>query len=346
MKIQAMALERHGGPEVLERTSIELAPPGPRQVRVKVCAVAMNHLDIWVRRGLPHLKHTYPHRLGSDIAGVVDQLGPGASHTAVGQRVIVQPGVACGVCSACLRGADNLCSHYAILGENTQGGYAEYVNVPDANLIPMPDHLDFVEAAALPLCTLTAWQAMVRKACVMPGNDVLIQAAGSGVSSIAIQIAKLVGARVIATVGSQEKVKPAHELGVDELVVGQQDDLVRVCKRFTDGRGVDVALDHVGGKMFEQVLRATAWGGKVVTVGATAGHATNIDLRQVFFRQVQILGSTMGSKGDLLAAVPLITRKKIRPVVGAVMSLWDAPKGHELLESRKVFGKVVFRVAD
>ncbi|MCU0690851.1 MAG: zinc-binding dehydrogenase, partial [Polyangiaceae bacterium] len=306
--------------------------------------VAMNHMDLWVRRGLPNVKHTYPHRLGCDIVGEVDALGPGARGAQAGSRVMVQPGVCCGVCAACVAGRDNLCKSYKILGENTQGGYAEYINVPDSNLLPLPDQLGFTQAAALPLCTLTAWQAVYRKAHVGPEHTVLIQAAGSGVGSIAIQLCKLVGARVLTTVGSADKIEHARALGADEVILYREDDLAAACKKLTGGRGVDVVLDHVGGEVFEKSLRAASWGGRIVTVGATAGHTPKIDLRHVFFRQLEILGSTMGSKGDLAAAVPLIAEGKINPVVGLVLPLWDARAGHEALEARRVFGKVVFEV--
>jgi NADPH:quinone reductase-like Zn-dependent oxidoreductase len=344
MKMQAMVLERHGGPEVLERKEVELPPPGPREVRVRIAAVAMNHMDLWIRRGLPHIKQEYPHRLGCDIVGTVDELGPGVRGVAAGQRVMVQPGLSCGVCAACVGGRDNLCKQYRIHGETAQGGYAEYINVPDANLLALPDDLGFVEAAALPLCTLTAWQAMIRKAQVGPHHTVLIHAAGSGVSSIAIQIARLLGARVISTVGSPEKVQRARDLGADEVIVYTQQDFVAECKRMTNKRGVDIVLDHIGGEVFEKSVLATAWGGRIVTVGATAGHAPKIDLRHIFFRQIEILGSTMGSKGDLATAMPLIAERRIKPVVGLVLPLWEARKGHEALESRRVFGKVVFEV--
>jgi NADPH:quinone reductase-like Zn-dependent oxidoreductase len=344
MRMEAMVLERHGGPEVLERKTVEIGEPGPREVRVRIHAVAMNHMDLWVRRGLPNVKHEYPHRLGCDIVGEVDVLGPGARGASVGDRVMVQPGLSCGVCPACVDGRDNLCKQYRILGENAQGGYGEYIHVPDTNLLPLPANLDFVQAAALPLCTLTAWQAIYGKAHVGPQHTVLVQAAGSGVGSIAIQLCKLVGARVITTVGSADKVEPARALGADEVILYREQDLAKECKRMTGGRGVDVVLDHVGGEVFEASLRACAWGGKIVTVGATAGFLPKIDLRHVFFRQIEILGSTMGSKGDLAAAVPLMADGRIKPVVGLVLPLWEARKAHEALEARKVFGKVVLQV--
>ena len=343
-QLEAMVLRSHGGPEVLQRETIEIAEPGPREVQVRVRAVAMNHMDLWVRRGLPHLKHEYPFRLGCDIAGVVEALGPGARVVKIGDEVLVQPGVSCGVCGACLAGRDNLCKRYGILGESTQGGYGERMVIADTNLLPKPASLSFEQASALPLCLLTAWQMVFRKAEVKAGQTVLVQAAGSGVSSLAIQLCKLAGARVITTTGTDEKAARASELGADHVInYAKQDFLVEV-KKLTDKAGVDVVLDHVGGEVFEKSVLATKWGGRVVTCGATAGFAPKIDLRQIFFRQVEVRGSTMGSKGDLCEAMLAVAAGKVKPVVDRVVPLWDARAAHEALEARQAFGKVVLAV--
>jgi NADPH:quinone reductase-like Zn-dependent oxidoreductase len=347
MQVEAMVLRSHGAPEVLRRETIDLPDPGPREVRVRVRAVALNHLDIWTRRGLPHIKHEYPHRLGADIAGTIDALGPGARLPPgmnAGDKVLVNPGVSCGVCAQCLAGHDNLCKSYRILGESTQGGYSRFVNVPDANVLPYPEPLPFAEAAAIPLVFLTAWQMLVHKARVSPGQTVLVQAAGSGVSSAAIQIAKLFGARVFATTGSDAKVERAKALGADEVIHYGTQDFVAECKRLTAKRGVDVVIEHVGGDVFVKSVLATAWGGRVVTCGATAGFTPTVDLRQIFFRQVEILGSTMGSKGDLFQVVEHVKAGKLRPVVDRVLPLWEAAEAHRVLEAREAFGKVVLEV--
>jgi NADPH:quinone reductase-like Zn-dependent oxidoreductase len=346
MQVEAMVLRTHGGPEVLQRETIDLPDPGPREVRVRVRAVALNHLDIWTRRGLPHLKHEYPHRLGADIAGTIDALGPGAhlSGLKLGDKVLVSPGISCGVCAQCLAGKDNLCKSYKIQGESTQGGYARFHNVPDANLLPFPEPLSFTDAAAIPLVFLTAWQMLVHKAKVRPGETVLVQAAGSGVSSAAIQIAKLFGARVIATTGGPAKMARARELGADHVIDYVKEDFVAECKKITGKRGVDCVVEHVGGDVFVKSVLATAWGGRVVTCGATAGFTPTIDLRQVFFRQVEILGSTMGSKGDLFAVLAHVSAGKLRPVVDRVLPLWEAAEAHRVIEAREAFGKVVLEV--
>jgi NADPH:quinone reductase-like Zn-dependent oxidoreductase len=345
MQTEAVVLRAHGGPEVLVREAIDLPGPGPREVRVRVRAVAVNHLDLWVRRGLPNLKLEYPHRLGADIAGEVDALGPGARGARVGDRVVIAPATSCGVCEACLAGRDNLCRKYAILGEHTQGGYSRHVVVPDANLLPYPGDLPFTQVAAVPLVFLTAWQMVVDKARTRPGQTVLVQAAGSGVSSAAIQVAKLCGARVIATTGSDAKAERALALGADHVVVSAKQDFVAEVKRLTDKRGVDVVIEHVGGDVLAKSVLATTTGGRIVTCGATAGYEAKVDLRHVFFRQIEILGSTMGSRGSLFGILEFVRQGRLRPVVDRVLPLWEAPAAHRVLEAREAFGKVVLDVS-
>jgi NADPH:quinone reductase-like Zn-dependent oxidoreductase len=344
MKTEAVVLRAHGGVEVLNRETIELPEPGPREVRVRVRAVALNHLDVWVRRGMPNLRLEYPHRLGSDIVGEVDSLGPGARGVAPGDKVVVNPGVSCGVCDRCLSGEDNLCRKYAILGEHTQGGYSRHFVVPDVNLVPYPGDLPFAQVAAVPLAFLTAWQLVVDKGRVRPGDTVLVHAAGSGVSSAAIQIAKLYGARVLATVGSTPKEERARALGVDEVINYSTQDFVAEVKRLTGKRGADIVVEHIGGDVLAKSVLATAAGGRIVTCGATAGFRAEIDLRHVFFRQVSILGSTMGSKGTLFGILEQLRAGKLKPVVDRVLPLWQAREAHRVLEAREAFGKVVLEV--
>ncbi|HZU81309.1 MAG TPA: zinc-binding dehydrogenase [Polyangiaceae bacterium] len=344
MKTEAIVLFEHGGPEVLTRAVVELPDPGPREVRVRVRAVALNHLDLWVRRGLPGLRLEYPHRLGSDVVGEIDALGPGARAGAVGDKVVVNPGVSCGVCERCLSGQDNLCRQYAILGENRHGGYARHVVVPDANLAPYPGDLPFTDVAAVPLVFLTAWQMLVDKARVRPGETVLVHAAGSGVSSAAIQIAKLHGARVITTIGADAKAQRARELGADEVINYAAEDFVAAVKRMTAKRGADVVVDHVGGDVMPRSVLAAAAGGRIVTCGATAGFQATVDLRHVFFRQIALLGSTMAPKGALFGILEHVRARKLRPVVDRVLPLWQASEAHRVLEAREAFGKVVLEV--
>jgi len=310
--------------------------------------VALNHLDIWGRRGQTGAKVEFPHRLGADIVGEIDALGPGARGASgsakVGDKVVVSPGVSCGVCAACLSGKDNLCKAYGILGESRQGGYAQHLNVPDANLLPYPGEMPWSDAAAIPLALLTAWQMVVDKARVQAGQTVLVQAAGSGVSTAAIQIAKLFGARVIATAGSDEKCARAREIGADVAINYKTQDFLAETKKLTAKIGVDAVIEHVGGDVFVKSVLATRWGGRVVTCGATSGFTPQLDLRQIFFRQVEVLGSTMGSKGTLFGILGLVGEGRLRPIVDRVLPLWEAADAHRALEERKAFGKVVLEV--
>ena len=344
MKTEAVVLRTHGSPEVLTRETIEIAEPGPREVLVGVRAVAVNHLDLWVRRGMPHLRVAFPHCLGSDVVGVVAGLGPGARDARVGDRAVVSPGISCGVCERCLSGRDNLCPRYGILGEHFSGGYCRHLVVPDTNLLRYPGDLAFAQVAAVPLAFLTAWQMVVHKGGVRAGQTVLVQAAGSGVSSAAIQIAKLHGARVIATAGSDAKAERAKSVGADHVINYETQDFVVEVKRLTAKRGADVVIDHLGGEVMTKSILATASGGRIVTCGATTGYTPTIDLRHVFFRQIEILGSTMGPKGSLFGILEHIEAGRLRPVVDCVLPLWSAAEAHRLLEERKVFGKVVLEV--
>ena len=340
MTMRAMVLREHGGPEVLHFEDVPLPEPGPGEVRVRVRAISVNHLDIWVRRGGPAFKLEYPHRLGSDVVGTIDAIGDGARGEA-GAKVVVQPGLSCMHCAQCLGGHDNLCRWYRILGENAQGGYAEYVVVPDTNLAPYPERLDYPQAAAAILPFLTAWQMVVHKGRVAPGDTVLVQGAGSGVGVAAIQIAKLFGARVITTASSEAKLARAKQLGADVGIDYTTQDFVAECRALTGKRGVDVVIEHVGGDVFAKSLRAVRNGGRIVTCGATAGFHPEIDLRQIFFRQVEVLGSTMGSKADLLAVLEHVAAGRLVPVVDRVLPLAQAGEAHNILERREAFGKVV-----
>lgn len=338
--MNATILREHGGPDVLRNEQLAVPEPGPGEVRVRIRAVALNHLDLWVRRGGPAFKLDYPHRLGSDIAGEIDAVGPGAV-AEVGSKVVVQPGLSCGRCAACLGGSDNLCRYYRILGENAQGGYAEYIVVPEVNLAPYPERLSFPEAAAVILPFLTAWQMVVRKARIAPGETLLVQGAGSGIGVAAIQIAKLHGARVIATAGSDDKVARAKALGADEGINYTTADFAAACRTLTGKRGVDAVIEHVGGDVFVGSIKAVRNGGRIVTCGATAGFHPAIDLRHIFFRQIEVLGSTMGSKADLLAVLGHVAAGRLSPVVHQVLPLSLAADAHRILEARAAFGRVV-----
>ncbi len=344
--MHAVTLHEHGGPEVLRHEELPDPSPGPGEVLVRVHACALNRLDLWVRGGLPNLKIDYPHILGSDVAGVVAAAGPGADTGLVGRRVVVNPGLSCGACESCLSGWDNLCPRYRILGENAPGGYAELLRVPAQNLVPAPQGLSFVEAAAVPLVFLTAWQMLVVRARVRAGDVVLVHAVGSGVGSAALQIARLHGARVVALASTDAKLERAREAGAEATIRSDDPDWPRRVRAlpFVGKRGVDVVFEHVGAATWAASLRLARRGGVVVTCGASSGWRAETDLRQVFFRQVQILGSTMGSKSLLHRIVPLVERGRLAPVVDRVFPLAQAADAQRYLDRREQYGKVVLQV--
>jgi len=271
----------------------------------------------------------------------VRDVGELVSWVRIGDEVMLQPGVSCGHCGECLAGRDNLCRDYDILGYRRPGGYAELVAAPGVNVIPKPKNLSWEEAAALPLVTVTSWHMLVTRAAVQPGEDVLIHAAGSGVGSIGIQIAKLLGARVIATASSDEKLAKAKELGADEVVNYSKEDWPKEVKRLTNRRGVDVVFEHTGAATWPGSIASLKQNGRLVTCGATSGHAAQTDLRQVFYRHITILGSFMGSKSELLEAMKFVETGKIRAIVDQVLPLTEARRAHELIEDRAQFGKLV-----
>lgn len=339
--MRAVGFTRHGGPEVLEVIELPTPEPKAREVRVKVKAVALNHLDVWVRKGWQGLKLQLPHVLGADISGVVDKAGAEVLDLEPGTEVCVNPGVSCGVCERCLKGEDNLCRQYTILGEHIRGGYAEYVCVPRQNILPKPKKLSFEEAACLPLTFLTAWTMLVRRAQLQAGETVLIHAAGSGVGSAGIQIAKLLGAKVIATTSTEEKAKKALQLGADHVINYATHDFVDEVKKLTNKKLVDVVFEHTGASTWDKSIACLPYGGRLVTCGATAGGDVKLDLRVLFYKRISLLGSTMGSKGDLFRVMQLVDEGKFKPVLDRVLPLEKAAEAHALLSDRKSFGNVV-----
>jgi len=316
-------------------------------VQVRVGAAAMNHIDLWLRRGLPALRVALPHVAGGDVCGVISAIGAGVAampDLAEGDRVVINPSLTCGRCAACLSGRDNFCPDWRMLGEQTHGGQAEYVVVPAANLVPAPRAsvpLDDAQLAAIPTVFLTAWQMLVDRAAIQQGETVLVVAAGSGVGTAAIQIAKLWGARVIATASTDAKLAAARALGADETINHATADVVAAVKALTGRRGADIVVDHVGGASFETSVLACARGGRIVVCGATAGHEPVLNLRHVFWRQLSVLGSTMASKSRLFQLIRLFAGGRLRSVVDRVFPLAEAAAAHQLLESRTVFGKLV-----
>jgi NADPH:quinone reductase-like Zn-dependent oxidoreductase len=336
--VRAAIIRQHGGLEAIAVEEVEAPTPGPGQALIAVKAVALNHMDLWARKGIAGFHFPLPLIPGCDMAGVVvsaEGLEPGA-------EVVVAPGVSCGTCRECAQGRDYLCRSYGILGETQNGGCAELAVVPRRNLLPKPKGLSFEAAAAYPLTFLTAWHMLVARAQVRPGMTVLVHAAGSGVSSAAIQIARLFGARVFATAGSPEKCARALALGA-ELAIDYraEPDWSKRVFTATGKVGVDVVIDHVGHAVFEGSIRALRTGGTFVTCGATSGGEVPLDLRRVFFKNLSILGSTMGSLGELYELTDHVAMGRLVPQVDRVFPLSDIQQAHRVLEARDAFGKIV-----
>ena len=295
--MKAVVLSEHGGPEVLRYTDVPEPAIGAHDVLVRVRACALNHLDLWVRRGLPGRSITFPHIPGSDISGEVAKIGESVSNVRVGERVLLAPGLSCGQCPQCIAGRDNFCKQYVLFGAGVHGGYAEFVKSPAANVIPIPGNLSFEEAAAIPLVFLTAWHMLFYRAHLQPAEEVLVIAAGSGVGSAAIQIAKATGARVIATAGSQPKLAKAKTLGADKVLL-HEGDFAREVKRLTNGRGVDVVFEHVGAATWDQSVYSLAVGGRLVTCGATSGFESKINVGYLFARQLRFWARSWDTRGS------------------------------------------------
>jgi len=342
--MKAIVYSEYGGPDVLRYVEVPEPQVGPNEVLVRVRACALNHLDLWLRKGLPGVELLFPHIPGSDIAGEVARVGEKVSRVKVGERVLLAPGISCGQCEQCLAGRDNFCREYTLFGFMVNGGCAEYVSSPAVNVIPIPAKLTFEEAAAVPLVFLTAWHMLITRAQLRPGETVLILGAGSGVGSAAIQIAKVTGARVIATAGSEPKLQKAKALGADGLILHSKQDIAQEVLRLTNRRGVDVVFEHVGQATWEQSIRSLAVGGRLVTCGATTGFDGKIDIRYLFTRHLSILGSFMGSKAELYAVLELFGRGLLNPVIDTVLPLEQCAEAHARLENREQFGKIVLRV--
>lgn len=338
--MKAVRFHEHGGPEVLRYEEAPDLQPNAGEAIIRVRACALNHLDLWNRRGVVRLP--LPHIPGADVAGEV--VASSDRDLPPGRRVMLQPGLSCGRCQACLDGRDNLCPKYDVLGSQSDGGYAELVRVPTQNVIPIPDAIGFVEAAAFPLTFLTAWHMLVTRAGVRPGEDVLVLAGGSGVGQAAVQIASLYGARVFATAGTDEKLARAREIGAYDVVNHHTQDVPAEIRRLTNNRGVDIVIEHVGEATWERSLKCMARGARLVTCGATTGYKASIDLRFLFARQYSLMGSYMGTKAELLRASRFFFSGQLRPVVDRTFRLAEAAAAQSYLERGEQFGKVVLDV--
>src|SRR5437868_11381154 len=343
--MKAIVFRQHGAPDVLKYEDAPEPALRANDVLVRVKACALNHLDLWVRRGLPNVQIPLPHVPGSDVAGEIAKIDADVTNVRVGQKVVLAPLVSCGKCPACLAGLDNHCRQATNLGYMIDGGCAEFVRVPEVNCLPYPENLTFEEAASIPLVFQTAWHMLVARAELQPGEDVLILGAGSGVGTAAIQIAKFFGARVIATAGTDEKLRKAKQLGADHLINHQNQKIRDEVRRITGKRGVDVVFEHVGTATWDDSFASLELAGRLVTCGATTGYDAKIDLRFLFSRQLSLLGSYMGRKSDLLTVMKLIAAGKLKPIVDCIFPLNEISAAHAYLESGQQFGKVVIRIA-
>ena len=339
--MKASVFYEHGGLEVLRYADVPEPAPGPGEALIQVKAAALNHLDLWVRRGLPGLRLSMPHIGGSDVAGLVAAVGPGVDAGWVGRRVVVNPALACGVCELCRRGEQSMCVTFRIFGEHTPGGLAEYAVAPAANLYPIPDGYRFAQAAAVPLAYQTAWRALIGQARLQAGERVLIVGAGGGVASAAIQIARRAGAYIYAVTSTPEKERRARELGADETINYKEVDVAKEIARRTGRRGVDVVLEHVGPATWAASLRALAKGGRLVTFGATTGRFAETDLNLLFWNQFSLIGSTMANFAEFEAVMREIFSGRLAPVVDRVLPLSEGQEAQRLLESGEQFGKIV-----
>jgi len=339
--MKAVRFHEPGGPDVLRYE----ATPEPKvqadEVLVKIKACALNHLDLWLRKGVTGWKLAMPHIVGSDISGEVVEAGSLVTRLKPGDRVLLCPGISCGQCEACFKGLDSACRSYTLFGVMVDGGYAEYVKSPAVNAIPVPGDLSFDEAAAVPLVFITAWHMLMTRAQLKPGEDVLVIGAGSGVGSAAIQVAKLMQARVIVVAGTDAKLEKARALGADYGINHQKQSITEEVKRITARRGVDVIVEHVGAAVWEACFESLATYGRLVTCGTTSGEDAKLNLRLLYGRQRTLLGSFMGGKGELMEALKFIEQRKLKAVIDSAFPLREAAAAQQKMEDRNFFGKIL-----
>ena len=337
--MQAAVFHKNGGPEVVKVEEVPTPRPGTAEVRIRVEASSMNHLDLWLRRGLP-IDIPMPHIGGSDIAGTVEQVGVGTDRSWIGKRVVVDPSIAYDWYRlARVRGLRT--EPFRVIGEHTQGGFAEYAVAPAANLVELPGGFPAALAAAAALAGVTAWHGLMSRGGLRPEERVLVTGASGGVSAMAVQFAAAAGAEVFAVTSSEENARRVRRLGAHHVFDRTTTDWAREIHRITDKRGVDLCLDSVGEAIWPQFLRGLAVRGRLVSFGATTGPAGKVDIRLLFWRQLSILGSTMGTRDEFRAAMDKVFRRVATPPIHAVLPLGEARRAHELLEGGEVFGKLV-----
>jgi NADPH:quinone reductase-like Zn-dependent oxidoreductase len=337
--MKAVRIHQFGGPEVLTYEDIPDPRPRKNEVLVRVRACALNHLDVWVRKGLPGVK--LPHILGSDVAGEVVEVGEYIAGFTPGQRVLLSPMHYCGHCAKCVAGLQNQCRQFTVLGNAVDGGDCELIAAPAANVIPIPDSLDFIQAASVPLVFVTAWHMLVGRAGIRPGQTVLVLGASSGVGIAAIQIAKLFHCRVITTAGDETKLQKGRELGADFGINHYRQKISDEVRKITNKEGVDIVIEHVGAATWDESVRSLKSGGTLVTCGATTGPAVGLNLQHLFARQLTLLGSYMGTMSELHEVLGHVFAGRLKPVVDRVFPLSEIRAAHEYLEKSQMFGKIV-----
>lgn len=342
--MKAVAIEAHGTLDQVKILDLPLPEPGPGQVRIRVHFAALNRLDLYTVHGIKGLVLKMPHILGSDAAGTIDQVGPGVTGWFPGDRATFNPGVWCGQCERCRAGEESECATYGIVGETQMGSMAEFAVVPAPNLYKLPASFPLEHAAAASLVFQTAYR-MVAKAQVKAGDVVVVLGAGSGLSTALLQLAKLHGARIIATTSSPAKMEQARKLGADEVVNYKTEDWSKRVWELTGKRGADVVFDAIGKETLNASIRALRKGGRVVIPGGTSGQVVELDLRYVFWKQVQLLGSTMGNPREFRAAMDLVVQGAVRPVIGEIRPFAEARSAFETLERGLHFGKLLLRFA-
>ena len=340
--MKAVRIHEFGGPEVLRYEDVPDPKLRKNQVLIRVRACALNHLDLWVRKGLPGVQ--LPHILGSDIAGEIVEVGEYVSGFKTGQRVLLAPMHFCNRCAKCVAGLQNQCTEFSVLGNRVDGGNCELMAVPAVNVIPIPDSLDFVQAASVPLVFLTAWHMLTGRASIRPGQTVLVLGAGSGVGIAAIQIAKLFHATVITTAGNEQKLEKARALGADYGINHYQQKISEEVRRITNKQGVDIVIEHVGPATWDESVKSLKPAGTLVTCGATTGPNVGIDLRFVYSRQLSLLGSYMGTMGELYEVLGHVFAGRLKPVVDRTFPLQEIRAAHEHMENSQMFGKIVLSI--
>ncbi len=339
--MKALYFEKHGELDVVKYGDVPDPEPGPGEVLIQVRACALNFLDIWVRRGWPGLNLEMPHWCGADVAGEIAVIGPDVTGWQVGQRVVVDPGINLSEDEYTRRGEDSVSPNYHVLGEHVRGGAAEYLKVPIDNLAAIPDKINFVDAAAPILVTLTAWRMLMHRAALRAGESVLVVGAGGGVNSMAIQIAKLAGATVYVVAANPEKSERARQLGADRVLDRSQVNWGKEIYKLTEKRGVDVVVDNVGKATITTSMQAVARGGRIVIVGNTSGPQAEIDIRYIFGKQISLIGSTMGSHQDFHDVMKLLWSGRLKPVIHHVMPLSEGSQAYQMMEAGQQFGKLV-----